>query len=163
MSQAIILPIYALCWSLGTVVGPILGGTLSNPAEKFPLLDIPLLRQYPYAMPCLVSSAFYVIGTALAYFLMEEVWCFWLAVARLAHARTEIDSFKQGTSAAAAQESRVPRCPRCCFVVCPTAACHPDPAVIGHLWIRSFFRLRCVRFRLCAVRLHSYRARRPRL
>jgi len=67
------LPIYAFCWPLGAIIGPILGGTLSNPAEKFPLLDVPLLRQYPYAMPCLVSAAISAFGTTLVYFLMEEV------------------------------------------------------------------------------------------
>ena len=70
------LPIYGLCWPLGTVIGPVLGGTFSNAANKYPLLDIPLLRQYPYAMPCLVASAFSLFGVTLAYFLMEEVRCF---------------------------------------------------------------------------------------
>jgi len=50
-----------------------LGGTFSNPADKFPLLDIPLLRRYPYLMPCLVAAAFSAFGSTLAYFLMEEV------------------------------------------------------------------------------------------
>ena len=70
------LPIYALCWPLGSIIGPILGGTFSNPADKFPLLDIPFLRRYPYAMPCLVASGFSVFGVTLAYFLMEEVCIF---------------------------------------------------------------------------------------
>jgi len=67
------LPIYALCWPLGAIIGPILGGTFSNPADRFPLLDIPLLRQFPYAMPSLISAAFSAFGATLAYFLMEEV------------------------------------------------------------------------------------------
>ncbi|KAF9648058.1 MFS general substrate transporter [Thelephora ganbajun] len=71
-NQAVILPIYALCWPLGVIIGPMLGGTFSNPADKFPLLDVPLLRQYPYAMPCLASAAFSAFGATLAYFLMEE-------------------------------------------------------------------------------------------
>jgi len=50
-----------------------LGGVFSNPADKFPFLDVPLLRQYPYAMPCLVSAAISALGATLAYFLMEEV------------------------------------------------------------------------------------------
>ena len=72
-NQAIMLPIYALCWPFGSIVGPMLGGTFSNAADKFPLLDVPLLRQYPYAMPCLISAAVSAVGAALAYFLLEEV------------------------------------------------------------------------------------------
>ena len=72
-NQAVILPLYALCWPLGAIIGPMLGGTFSNAADKFPLLDVPLLRQYPYAMPCLVSAGFSIFGATLAYFLMEEV------------------------------------------------------------------------------------------
>ena len=72
-NQSIILPIYALCWPLGVVIGPMLGGAFSNPADKFPLLDVPFLRRYPYAMPCIVSAVISVFGATLAYFLMEEV------------------------------------------------------------------------------------------
>ena len=50
-----------------------LGGTFSNPADKFPFLDVPLLRQYPYAMPCMISAVISALGATLAYFLMEEV------------------------------------------------------------------------------------------
>ena len=67
------LPIYGVCWPFGTIVGPMLGGTFSNAADKFPFLDIALLRQYPYAMPCLISAAVSVVGAALVYFLLEEV------------------------------------------------------------------------------------------
>ncbi|KAF9791178.1 MFS general substrate transporter [Thelephora terrestris] len=71
-NQAIIMPIWGFFWPLGTIVGPILGGTLSNAAEKFPILDVPLLRKFPYAMPGLVASACSLLGVTLAYFLLEE-------------------------------------------------------------------------------------------
>lgn len=67
------LPIYALCWPFGSIIGPMLGGAFSNAADKFPLLDVPLLRQYPYAMPCLISAVVSAVGATLAYFLLEEV------------------------------------------------------------------------------------------
>lgn len=67
------LPIYALSWPLGTVIGPMLGGTFSNPADKFPLLDVPFLRQYPYALPCLMAATLSAFGATLAYFLIDEV------------------------------------------------------------------------------------------
>ena len=53
-----------------------LGGTFSNPADKFPPLDIPLFRRYPYLMPCLVAAAVSAVGSTLAYFLLEEVRSF---------------------------------------------------------------------------------------
>jgi len=71
-NQNVMLPIYAMCWPLGVIIGPVLGGTFSNPADKFPLLDVPFLRQYPYAMPCVISTVISVLGATLTYFLMEE-------------------------------------------------------------------------------------------
>ena len=64
-----------------------LGGTFSNPADKFSFLDVPLLRRYPYAMPGIVAATFTFFGVALAYFLMEEVCGFspLLPTARFTH------------------------------------------------------------------------------
>lgn len=70
------LPIYAIGLPLGTIVGPMIGGTFSNAADKFRIFDVPLLRQYPYAAPCLISAMVYAVGAALTYFLLEEVWHF---------------------------------------------------------------------------------------
>ena len=55
-----------------------LGGMFSRPADKFPFLDIPLLRHYPYAMPCMISAVISALGATLAYFLMEEVRGFFI-------------------------------------------------------------------------------------
>ena len=81
------LPIYAIGLPLGTIVGPLIGGTFSNAADRFRFLDVPLLRQYPYAAPCLISALVSAVGAALTYFLLEEVWRFpsALAVARVTH------------------------------------------------------------------------------
>lgn len=57
-----------------------LGGTFSNPADRYPLLDIPFLRRYPYIMPCMAASMLSLLGVALAYFLMEEVRRFSLSL-----------------------------------------------------------------------------------
>jgi len=35
-NQAIALPIFALAWPVGSVIGPLIGGTFSNPANTFP-------------------------------------------------------------------------------------------------------------------------------
>ncbi|TFK31030.1 major facilitator superfamily multidrug-resistance, DHA1 sub-family, partial [Crucibulum laeve] len=47
-----------LMWSIGTTLGPIIGGVLTSPATRWPdtLGKIALLREYPYFLPCLVSA-----------------------------------------------------------------------------------------------------------
>ena len=49
-----------------------LGCTFSNAADKFPFLDMSLLRQYPYAMPYVISAAVPAAGATLAYFLLVD-------------------------------------------------------------------------------------------
>ena len=145
------MPIYALCWPLGTVIGPMLGGTFSNPADKFPLLDIPLLRQYPYLMPCLVSAAFSAVGATLAYFLLEEVRTVSPSAFRgcYTHECIEIDSpIKEGARTKTTQEGKVLRIgirsPGRGSTVCPPVICHSVPAVVDPLRFRSLFRFCCV-------------------
>ena len=141
------LPIYALCWPLGAIIGPILGGTFSNPADKFPLLDVPFLRQYPYALPCLVASTLSFLGVTLAYFLMEEVRRFLpsLPVIRFAHGNNTIDSsikekknFKetQGGEALRICTGR----PCCGSAVCLETIGHSVFTIIDYLQLRSLFR-----------------------
>jgi hypothetical protein len=140
------MPLYVLSWTIGTIIGPMLGGTFSNPADKFPLLDVPLLRQYPYAMPCMISAGLSMFGATLAYFLMEEVRRFrpQFSVACLTHEHITIDSsIKESTSGRATQAGKVlrigARYPSCCSVICSAAICHSVPAIIDHLWLRSGF------------------------
>ncbi|KAJ1916715.1 hypothetical protein IWQ60_008013 [Tieghemiomyces parasiticus] len=63
-----------LCWNLGTIVGPVIGGLLARPAENFPGLfgHIELFRAYPYMLPCLICSIFGVAAWLSAFFLLEE-------------------------------------------------------------------------------------------
>lgn len=141
------MPLYALCWPLGVVIGPMLGGTFSNPADKFPLLDLPLLRQYPYLMPCLVSAAFSAFGTTLAYFLMEEVRSFLLlAFCGVLYSQCIIidPPIKEGTRSKTIQEAKVLRIgtrdPCCCSAICPATICYSVPAVIDYIWLRPILR-----------------------
>ncbi|THH33951.1 hypothetical protein EUX98_g221 [Antrodiella citrinella] len=72
-NQAIAFPIYGLCWPLGSIVGPLIGGTLSNAADKFPQwFDIEIFRLYPYLLPCLISAALAFVGALAGYFCLEE-------------------------------------------------------------------------------------------
>jgi len=45
-------------WSFGATIGPLLGGTLSHPHERFSkTFSGSFWKDYPYFLPCLVSSA----------------------------------------------------------------------------------------------------------
>ncbi|KAG5645916.1 hypothetical protein DXG03_005063 [Asterophora parasitica] len=72
-NQGLAFPIYGLFWPLGAIIGPLIGGTLSNPATKYPLLfDMPLLRTFPYLLPCITSALFGLCGVVLAYYFLDE-------------------------------------------------------------------------------------------
>ncbi|KAG9091161.1 hypothetical protein FS749_016749 [Ceratobasidium sp. UAMH 11750] len=63
-----------LCWSIGALIAPALGGFLSHPAERYPSIfgSIILLRQYPYLLPCLAGAGFSTIGLIAAILVLEE-------------------------------------------------------------------------------------------
>ncbi|CAE6469536.1 unnamed protein product [Rhizoctonia solani] len=62
-----------LCWSIGSLMAPALGGFLSHPAERYPsILGYKPFRQYPYLLPCLVGSAFSAIGLIAGVLFLEE-------------------------------------------------------------------------------------------
>ncbi|KAH7337117.1 major facilitator superfamily domain-containing protein [Rhizoctonia solani] len=62
-----------LCWSLGSLLAPALGGFLSHPAERYPsIFGFELFRQYPYLLPCLAGSAFPTIGIIAGILFLDE-------------------------------------------------------------------------------------------
>ncbi|CAE6442456.1 unnamed protein product [Rhizoctonia solani] len=62
-----------LCWSIGSLMAPALGGFLSHPAERYPsVLGYNIFRQYPYLLPCLVGSAFSTVGLVAGILFLEE-------------------------------------------------------------------------------------------
>ncbi|KAF8636621.1 hypothetical protein AX17_003431 [Amanita inopinata Kibby_2008] len=72
-NQALAFPIFGLFWPLGSIIGPLIGGTFANPAERFPsIFDIPFLRNYPYFLPCLISAVIAFIAVIAAYFYLDE-------------------------------------------------------------------------------------------
>lgn len=62
------------CWGMGGIVGPILGGVLEHPVQKYPRLfgHSVLLRRYPYLLPCLAGSLFTTLGAVLSLFLARD-------------------------------------------------------------------------------------------
>ncbi|GAA5866645.1 hypothetical protein JCM8547_002708 [Rhodosporidiobolus lusitaniae] len=63
-----------LAWSLGSVIGPLLGGYLSHPAETFPSLfgRSTFFLAHPYALPCLVGALFPLSSALIGFFYLEE-------------------------------------------------------------------------------------------
>ncbi|KAJ1916115.1 hypothetical protein IWQ60_008217 [Tieghemiomyces parasiticus] len=63
-----------LCRNLGTLLGPVIGGLLSRPADHYPGLfgHSILFRRFPYLLPCLVCAAIGLCAWTLAFFLLEE-------------------------------------------------------------------------------------------
>lgn len=69
-------------WALGCTIGPLLGGYLSQPAKRYPWLFSThdhgilafggLFEKYPFALPCIASSAVSLSSILLGFFLLEE-------------------------------------------------------------------------------------------
>ncbi|BGO90910.1 hypothetical protein NBRC10512_002338 [Rhodotorula toruloides] len=61
-------------WSIGSIIGPLLGGYLSHPADNFPSLfgHSTFFRNNPYALPCFVGALFPFLGALVGLFFLEE-------------------------------------------------------------------------------------------
>ncbi|KAJ4316300.1 hypothetical protein N0V94_005509 [Neodidymelliopsis sp. IMI 364377] len=61
-------------WSIGTIIGPSIGGLFSQPAENFPSLfsSTGLFVKFPYLLPNIVCASLLVVSMVMAYFLLEE-------------------------------------------------------------------------------------------
>jgi len=58
--------------SVGSLVGGGMGGVLAEPAEKYPILNTPFFRNYPYALPVFAAGAVNFISWILGYFYLPE-------------------------------------------------------------------------------------------
>ncbi|KAF7925849.1 hypothetical protein BELL_0006g00110 [Botrytis elliptica] len=67
----LILP---MCGNIGTIIGPILGGILADPAGSYPSVfgGIKWLEKYPYAPPNLLSALFLASACLAVIFALEE-------------------------------------------------------------------------------------------
>ncbi|RAL01522.1 MFS transporter [Aspergillus ibericus CBS 121593] len=61
-------------WSIGTIIGPAIGGLLAKPAEGFPSLFSPngLFGRFPYLLPNLVCSGLLLCSIISSWFLLNE-------------------------------------------------------------------------------------------
>jgi len=61
-------------WTVGAALGPFIGGSLANPAARFPdsLGKIPLLRAFPYFLPCATTAALAFLAFVVGFFGLKE-------------------------------------------------------------------------------------------
>ncbi|THV02476.1 MFS general substrate transporter [Dendrothele bispora CBS 962.96] len=66
-----IMALVPITWSTG---GPMLGGWLSNPHERFPTIfgQSEFLKEHPYALPCFVAAGYCVFVWVLTLTCLEE-------------------------------------------------------------------------------------------
>lgn len=64
-----------MCANIGSIIGPILGGLLADPAANYPSLfgGVGWLEKYPYAPPNLLSVCFLTVSFLAVIFALEEV------------------------------------------------------------------------------------------
>ncbi|ORY45215.1 major facilitator superfamily MFS-1 [Rhizoclosmatium globosum] len=73
-TQAFGFSLIGIMWSLGTIIGPVLGGCLANPVTQFPewFDGNEFLAHNPYFLPCGISACVSFIGFLVGFFYMEE-------------------------------------------------------------------------------------------
>ncbi|KAH7428750.1 hypothetical protein KP509_09G015600 [Ceratopteris richardii] len=73
--QAFGLAMVATMWAVGLIIGPAIGGYLSQPSDKYPSLfpSGSLFDQFPYALPCLCISVAAFLGVIVGLFLPETL------------------------------------------------------------------------------------------
>jgi hypothetical protein len=59
---------------MGVIAGPIVGGYLSFPAQKYPewFPKGSLFDRHPFALPCIIGTAIVAAGLCIGYFVLEE-------------------------------------------------------------------------------------------
>ncbi|KAL2754406.1 hypothetical protein ACRALDRAFT_1049847 [Sodiomyces alcalophilus JCM 7366] len=61
-------------WSIGTILGPFVGGTFADPHESFPNVfpEGSLFHTHPYLLPNLICAALLLVSIILGWFLLVE-------------------------------------------------------------------------------------------
>ncbi|KAL4929454.1 MFS transporter [Aspergillus undulatus] len=66
--------IMPMIWTIGSIFGPSLGGSLAKPAEKFPEVfgDSKFFKEYPFFLPNLVTCVFFIFGISTGWLFLHE-------------------------------------------------------------------------------------------
>ena len=74
MSTARAYAVMPFVWSVGTILGPVIGGTLAKPAKCFPTLFSPdgIFATFPYLLPNLICAGLLMVSIFFGYFFLLE-------------------------------------------------------------------------------------------
>ncbi|KAJ7039673.1 member of major facilitator superfamily multidrug-resistance, DHA1 sub-family [Mycena alexandri] len=63
-----------ISWSTGVILGPIIGGFLAKPADRFPSIfgNNEFLRAFPYFLPCAIPATFSLIAWLVTFLFLKE-------------------------------------------------------------------------------------------
>lgn len=63
-----------LVWTIGSILGPSLGGALASPAARYPgtFGNSQFFNDYPFALPNLVASLFFLVGLSAGFLFLRE-------------------------------------------------------------------------------------------
>ncbi|KIJ65572.1 hypothetical protein HYDPIDRAFT_187328 [Hydnomerulius pinastri MD-312] len=62
-----------IVWSVGSTLGPFMGGTLARPSDRFPkLFSGSFWKHYPYFLPCAVAATLVAVTALILLFFLEE-------------------------------------------------------------------------------------------
>jgi Major Facilitator Superfamily len=64
----------SVAWALGTIIAPLAGGLLCNPADKYPryFKKSGIFGVYPYLLPCVICVVFNVVSACMCQLYMVE-------------------------------------------------------------------------------------------
>lgn len=73
-----------MCFNIGVIIGPVIGGSLAEPVKNFPWLfgegsllggknGVWWMEHWPYALPNLLSACFIFISFLAIFFGLDEV------------------------------------------------------------------------------------------
>lgn len=72
-NQALAVSIYGVMSPIGSIIGPLIGGSFSSPAIKYPsLFRHTFFQNHPYFLPCLISGSIAVLAASLSFVFLEE-------------------------------------------------------------------------------------------
>ncbi|KAJ7197172.1 major facilitator superfamily domain-containing protein [Mycena pura] len=72
-NQALAYPLYSIAWPFGSVIGPLIGGQLSDLGTKYPdYFGFDFILSHPYFIPNLTCCLLVLMGLLLAYIYLGE-------------------------------------------------------------------------------------------
>lgn len=64
-----------MTFNIGTIMGPVIGGLLADPAKNYPnqfWAKLPIFKQYPYLLPNAFPMPLVLVSLVICYFFLEE-------------------------------------------------------------------------------------------